>query len=273
MNALAKTEMHQINNKADVLVVLKNSLFAGAKDESISMALDYCSAAGFDIMQKPVHIVPMSVKNADTGRYEFRDVIMPGIGLYRIQADRSGCMAGISAPEFGPIITKEFTDKNGKSITVEFPEWCKITAKKIVSNNIVDFTAVEYWEENYATDSNKSTAPNAMWKKRTRGQLAKCTEAQALRKAFPEIGAQPIAEEMEGKVIETYVDSESTIEHKPERLPELSQEKFDHNINNWMAVIESGKKTAADLISMLETKSILTDKMINIINGEVNENA
>jgi hypothetical protein len=29
--------------------------------------------------------------------------------------------------------------------------------------------------------------PNAMWRKRFHGQLAKCTEAQALRKAFPEI--------------------------------------------------------------------------------------
>ena len=37
---------------------LKNSLYTGARDESIKMVLDYCKAAKLDPMQKPVHIVP-----------------------------------------------------------------------------------------------------------------------------------------------------------------------------------------------------------------------
>ncbi len=40
-----------------------------------------------------------------------------------------------------------------------------------------------------------------MWTKRSYAQLTKCTEAQALRRAFPELlGGQPTAEEMEGKI-------------------------------------------------------------------------
>jgi phage recombination protein Bet len=173
---------------------LKNSLYTGARDESIKMVLDYCKAAKLDPMQKPVHIVPMSVKNAQTGRYEYKDVVMAGVGLYRIQAARSNQYAGVSEPEFGEDVT---CNLGGADIT--YPKWCKVTVKKIVNNTIVEFTAKEYWLENYASKKDERT-PNTMWQKRPYGQLAKCAEAQALRKAFPEIVSQhPTAEEMEGK--------------------------------------------------------------------------
>ena len=158
------------------------------------MVLDYCKAAKLDPMQKPVHIVPMSVKNALTGKYEYKDVVMAGVGLYRIQAARSNQYAGVSEPEFGEDVTC-----NLGGVEITYPKWCKVTVKKLVNNTIVEFTAKEYWLENYAAKKDTST-PNTMWQKRPYGQLAKCAEAQALRKAFPEIVSQhPTAEEMEGK--------------------------------------------------------------------------
>jgi len=173
---------------------LKNSLYTGAKDESIKMVLDYCKAAKLDPMQKPVHIVPMSVKNALTGKYEYKDVVMAGVGLYRIQAARSNQYAGVSEPEFGEDVTC-----NLGGVEITYPKWCKVTVKKLINNTIVEFTAKEYWLENYASKKDELT-PNTMWRKRPYGQLAKCAEAQALRKAFPEIVSQhPTAEEMEGK--------------------------------------------------------------------------
>lgn len=64
----------------------------------------------------------------------------------------------------------------------------------------MEITAIEYWLENYATCDKDSDFPNEMWLKRPRGQLAKCVEAQALRKMFPEfVPQQPTYEEMEGK--------------------------------------------------------------------------
>src|SRR5471030_778870 len=177
---------------------LKNSIYPGAKDESIIMAIDYCKARHLDPLMKPVHLVPMRVKDSKSGNYEWRDTVMPGVGLYRIQADRSGNYAGAKEPEFGPDLTNKFGDTE-----VTYPSWCKYTVCKLMpGGQIVEYSAKEYWLENYATAGKDTLAPNAMWKKRPYGQLAKCAEAQALRKAWPEIGQQPTAEEMEGKSLD-----------------------------------------------------------------------
>lgn len=175
----------------ELIPVLQSSLYPGAKPESIKLVLGYCRAAGLDPMQKPVHIVPMQVSTGKKGQNgwdekEWRDVVMPGIGLYRVQAARTGELAGIDEPVFGPMIS---------ALGIEFPEFCKVTVYRMIGGQRVAFTACEFWTENYATQKRDSDAPNAMWRRRPRGQLAKCAEAQALRKAFPELGSQPTADE------------------------------------------------------------------------------
>lgn len=196
-NSLVVTNQVLAERGVDVATwsALKNSIYPGAKDESVLMALDYCRARQLDPLMKPVHLVPMYIKDSKTGKGEMRDVVMPGVGLYRIQADRSGNYAGADEPEFGPDVTQVLS-----GVEVTFPQWCKYTVhKRMPSGEIVQFSAKEYWSENYATAGRDTSAPNAMWKKRPYGQIAKCAEAQALRKGWPEIGQQPTAEEMEGK--------------------------------------------------------------------------
>lgn len=259
--------MQSVSNQ-ELIATLQNSLYVGAKAESVEMVIGYCQAAGLDVMQKPVHIVPMNTKNAVTGEYEWRDVIMPGIGLYRIQADRSKTLAGAGEPEFGPELFREFKDKKGNESKFRFPEWCKVSIKKLVGNHIVEFIAKEYWLENYATDSRNSSAPNAMWKKRPKGQLAKCAEAQALRKGWPEIGQAPTAEEMEGKAIDM---GDAEVVNKEPLEPEIVMypvEDFDKNKAAWKGLIDSGKRSSDEIIAMVESKGKLTDEQKKTIRGE-----
>lgn len=194
MNEIANQQTgHLAMSESAVIDVLRNSIYPGAQNASIHMVLEYCKAAGLDPMQKPVHIVPMW----DRASGGMRDVIMPGVGLYRTQAARTGQFAGMTEPEFGPEMVSNLGGQE-----IRFPEWAKVTVKRALINGVVaEFTAVEYWVENYAVKGGKekSIAPNAMWMKRPRGQIAKCAAAQALRIAFPELGAQATAEEMEGK--------------------------------------------------------------------------
>lgn len=258
---------------------LQNSIYPGCADESILMAIDYCSARGLDPLLKPVHLVPMSVKNAKTGNYDWRDVVMPGIGLYRIQADRSNTYAGATEPEFGPTVTSHFQDGN-QTIEVAYPEWCKITVYKLVNGTPVAFAAKEMWLENYATAGKNTQKPNAMWTKRPYAQLAKCTEAQALRKAWPEIGQQATAEEMEGK--DFHIEPKDiTPQQKSIESPKLYPESdFNKYLAGWTKKIKAGTNTAERIISMVEAKGALTEEMKTklravkvgtIEEGEINE--
>lgn len=197
----------------ELITVLSNSLYPGASDEAASLVLGYCRAAGLDPMLKPVHIVPMRVKTGMNGNkpvYGMRDTIMPGVGLYRTQAARTGQYAGQDEPVFGPERTLDYIAKKtvweqgqGRDTfeprTLVYPDSCSVTVYRLVGGFRSAFTATEYWIENYATAGRDTDAPNEMWGKRVRGQLAKCAEAQALRKAFPEVGSVPTADEMEGR--------------------------------------------------------------------------
>lgn len=172
---------------------LVNSVFPGAASESILMAVDYCKARGLDVLKRPVHIVPMQVKDAKTGQYQWRDIIMPGISELRTTAARTGEYAGQDEPVFGQeILYKE----------VYGPETCTVTVYRFTHGQRVAFTHTERFRE--AVVTKKDGAINSMWSKRPYGQLAKCTEAGALRKAFPEeIGNEYTAEEMTGQVLDT----------------------------------------------------------------------
>ena len=184
-NALATID----DNKA--IAILGNSLYPGASSDSIAMVIGYCKANGLDPFQKPVHIVPMYDKESKS----MRDVIMPGINLYRTQAAASGLLAGISKPVFGPMV--QF---NLGGNLIDAPEYAEVTVKRILSNGMVaDFTAVEFFDE--AVSVNRDGKPTAIWLKRPKSMLAKTAESQALRKAFPEKAGAPTAEEMEGKAI------------------------------------------------------------------------
>ncbi|WP_180104756.1 phage recombination protein Bet [Acinetobacter sp. YH12108] len=201
MNAVAQVESQLGLSLKDYDVdqsmwsALTSSIFPGAKPESIVMAVEYCKARNLDIMKKPCHIVPMNVKDAKTGQSQWRDVIMPSIAEHRITASRSNSYAGIDAPIFGPMVQIQFGNT-----THTVPEFCTVTVFRIIHGEKVAFSHTEYFEEACATV--KDGGLNSMWTKRKRGQLAKCAEAGALRKAFPEeIGDEYTKEEMEGKII------------------------------------------------------------------------
>ncbi|HZL95220.1 MAG TPA: phage recombination protein Bet, partial [Vicinamibacterales bacterium] len=179
---------------------LRNSLFPGASDQSIAMVVDYCTARGLDPMKKPCHIVPISVKVGD--RYEWRDVVMPGIYELRTTAMRTGLYVGQEAPVYGDV--REYSVTTAKdSPKLQAPESVTIKVRRLhrETGTVGEFVGIARFTECVGT--NKDGSINARWQRAPFQMLEKCAEAAALRRAFPdELGGEHASEEMEGITIE-----------------------------------------------------------------------
>lgn len=187
--------------------VLTDAIFPNAKTaESICLAVDYCVGRKLDIMKRPVHIVPMW----STALKKMVETVWPSVSEIRTTAARTGEYAGCDEAVFGEEVTETFTgifddDNNGrqtKTVKLTFPSWCRVTVYRFVKGQRVPFPGPRVlWKEAYARVG-KTDLPNDMWQKRAYGQLEKCAEVAALRKAFPEeVGNEYAAEEMEGREI------------------------------------------------------------------------
>lgn len=189
---------------------LANNLYPGADPKSVLMVWDYCIARKLDPMKKPCHIVPMEVKDAKTGAYGWRDVVMPGIYEHRTTATRTGVYLGHSAPDYGPLVPE---------MGVVAPEWCAMTIYRWneFGKMRAEFPVRVFFREVVAVTKDRKSGEwkaNARWSKAPVQMLTKCTEAAGLREAFPdEIGGEQTAEEMDGqRAIDAVV---STVPEKP----------------------------------------------------------
>lgn len=198
MNEVATIEQNKLSSQLDRREIsgpqwhtLSRSLFPGASQESILMVIDYCRARGLDPLKKPCHIVPMDVKVGN--QYEKRDVILPGIYEYRTTAQKTHQYMGHSVPEYG-----EEKDFDG----VMAPEWCSLIVYRwnAQAQTKAEYPVKVWFSEVYATKYDKKTNKqviNSRWSRAPRQMLTKCTEAAALREAFPdELGGEMTFEEM-----------------------------------------------------------------------------
>jgi phage recombination protein Bet len=204
--------------------VLVEAIYPSAKtEEAVVMALAYCKQRKLDLFKRPVHIVPMW----DSKKGAYVETIWPSISELRTTASRTKNYAGIEEAIFGPTLTRKFIGETYVNrqlreveIEVEFPEWCRMTVHRIVGNIRCAFVGPKVlWIESYATIG-KTDLPNNMWQERTVGQIEKCAEAAALRRAFPEeIGNEYAAEEMEGRKIPAGIEVVTTASKRDDGPP------------------------------------------------------
>lgn len=216
-----------------------NSLFPGAKPESVLMVFDYCAARKLDPLKKPCHIVPMQVRDAQSGEYVWRDVVMPGIYEYRTTATRTGLYMGHSKPEYGPQI---------EYLGVKAPEWCDITVFRWnkEAQQRAEYPVRVLFSEIAATKKDKKSGEirvNERWTKAPVQMMTKCTEAAGLREAFPdELGGTHTVEEMEGREVIDVEVTQSTRANPRGDISDVDWEVRDKHVSSIADILKMDKE-------------------------------
>ena len=141
--------------------------------------LHACNKLGLDPMLKQAYWIRR--KNREQVNGEWRDVyrgsLQVGIDGFRSLANRQGNYLSSDAPEFRDWFELKDT-KTGEMF--QAPGIARVIVRKVVQGHVGSFVGEARWREFYPGD-----AAGSMWRKMPSLMLAKCAEAQALRKGWP----------------------------------------------------------------------------------------
>jgi len=163
-----------------------------ASPGDLSVFFHQCQRSGLDPFARQIYMIGRNSKNQDTNRWETKYTIQTGIDGFRLIARRA-------------------TDRSRGVLGYEDTLWCgedgqwrdvwlsqepPRAAKVTVTRDGQFYPAVALMSEYAGTT--KTGDLTKMWREKPAGQLAKCAEALALRKAFPQdLAGLHTADEME----------------------------------------------------------------------------
>ena len=168
----------------DQVQLVKTSVCNAADltDPEAALFMAQAQRLGLDPIARQIHAVKRQGKLT----------IQIGIDGYRKIADDTGLYAGNDEPVF---VTQTISvAREGLEVGADVPVKATVTVHKIVAGESRPFTASARWAEYYPGEGKDGF----FWRKMPFGQLGKCAEAAALRKAFPaQLGGFYIPEEMD----------------------------------------------------------------------------
>ena len=172
---------------------IRKNFCGGAPDAIAATFLGLCERRRLSPEARHVYLVNRAGKNKDGSPKPPNWVIQTGIDGYRLIAARTGLYAGSDEPIF------EYNAERTKIVRAS------VTVRKIVGSVVGSFTASARMDE-YAAGSD-------MWNRMPHTMIAKCAEALALRKAFPE--------ELSGMYTDVEMDQAETPVNVHSARPEL----------------------------------------------------
>src|SRR5712691_3321092 len=145
--------------------LIKRTVAKGASDDELQMFLAICHRKNLDPFSRQIHFT----KRLSRALNAYVCVIITGIDGYRALAGRTGKYRGQDEPSFE-------CDEKGRPVLARVGVYRSDFEKPIVG--------IARWNEFAPLDVDKPEA--FFWKRMPTHMLAKCAEALALPKAFPE---------------------------------------------------------------------------------------
>ncbi len=183
------------NMTRDQVDLVKRTIAKGTTDDELSLFLMTAKRQGLDPFAKQIYAIKRKSKNRD-GTYSEVMIIVNAIDGYRAIAERTKEMDGQDGPLWcaaDGVWCDVWLDKVNPPAAAKVEVWRKGASRP--------FTGVVAWHEFYQDTPNWNTKGSIM--------LAKCAEAQALRKAFPqETSGTSIPEEVDGEPEPAFVRPE-----------------------------------------------------------------
>lgn len=171
------TADHYRDDYLEKLKVLKDVIAPGTTDTELQFFAEVCKRRRLDPFTRQIHCVKRKGKKDEDAKI----TIQTGIDGFRVIAERTGKYEG----QIGPL----WCGMDGKWVDVWLKPGPPAASKVAIlrAGFREPLWAVAHYSEYVQTywDGGKQI-PNSMWQKMPAGQLAKCAEALAFRKAFPE---------------------------------------------------------------------------------------
>ena len=217
------------------LELIRRTVAQGATNDELALYLHDCQRRGVHPLDKLLHFTKRG------GKY----TPITSIDLFRARAGATGQHAGTDDAIYAE-------DASGKIVSA------KVTVYRLIGGVRCPFGATAYWSE--------YNAGGPMWTKMPRTMIAKCAEALALRKAFPqELGGLYTADEMEqaGGQMSVEANSLSPAEQQAARQAHPQPPPTEHVSKERLEAIGRAGKAAgykdgdwADVLRRYEVKRL-----------------
>lgn len=223
---LARIESTQDRFTPDQIAILRQLGVEDATDGDLNLFFHVCRTTGLDPFRKQIYMIGRNTKvtewvdNGEGGRrrverYVTKYTIQTGIDGYRRNGREAAKLLGDELAFDGPY----WCGENGQWTDVWVSKDAPLAAKYTIFRNGEPFTGIAHFDEFVQTNATYEGSgqarrkvgeePNSMWAKMPRNQIAKCAEALAWRRAYPDDFSGLILEDAS---LPTVIDQDGNVE-------------------------------------------------------------